>query len=114
MGGRSRLARDLHMRNRGNCCQGLATKTMGPHHLKVLQASNLAGGVAHHGERQVVFIDALPIVGNSNSTDTPFFEGNGNTAGLCIDCVLEQFFDHRCRPFNDFASRNLADQRIGQ
>ena len=68
------------------------------------------------GQRQCQFVfgDADAVVADANELDATFFklDLDGRTAG--VECVFQEFLEHGGRAFDDFASRNLANQQIGE
>ena len=100
--------------NRVDGGQRLAAKTHGGHRLQVLQAANLAGGVALEGNRQFSRRNAHAVVLYRNQPHAAGQQPHRDVARLRVQRVVHQFAHHRGRALHHFTGRNLADQRVGQ
>jgi hypothetical protein len=88
-------AGDAHPRHRGDGGQGLAAEAHGAHVLQVVEAGDLAGGVALQGQRQLVLGDAAAVVGHPDAPHAALLELHldGRRAG--VHGVFEHFLEHR-------------------
>ncbi len=67
-----------------------------------------------HGQRQFVRGDAAPVVADADQPDAALLELDIHARGAGVECVFDQFLDHRCGPLDDFAGSDLVDQNLGQ
>jgi hypothetical protein len=79
-----------------------------------MAGSNLACGVAFQAEQGVVSIHPDAIIYNADRRGTASHYRHFDPGRPGIDAVLDQFFDHRCRPLDHFARRDLTCDFIGQ
>jgi hypothetical protein len=105
---------DRQARDRGDRGERFAAKSHRRHALEVLQAGNLAGGVAREGERQLACGDALAVVLHLDALDAARLEADGHRCGAGVQAVLEQLLQHRGRPLHHLAGGDLAHQQLGQ
>jgi len=100
--------------DRGDRRQRFATKTERGHGFEVVQAGDLAGGVARHRQRQLLRGDPAAIVTDADQAHAALFQVDVDPGGAGIQCVFHQFLDHRRRPLDDFAGGDLVDQDFRQ
>jgi hypothetical protein len=82
--------------------------------LQVVEAGDLAGGVALEGQRQLVLGDAAAVVGHPDAPHAALFElhVDGRRAG--VHGVFEHFLEHRGGPFDHLAGGDLVDEVVGR
>jgi hypothetical protein len=82
--------------------------------LQVVEAGDLAGGVALEGQRQLVLGDAAAVVGHPDAPHAALLELHldGRRAG--VHGVLEHFLEHRGGPLDDLAGGDLVDEVVGE
>ncbi len=114
MGGVARAAGDRQARHRGDGSQGLATEPHGDHRFQILEARDLARGVACERERQLLARDAGTIVLDLDALGAAGIELHRDRLRAGIDRVLEQFLEHRRRALDHLAGGDLADQELRQ
>ena len=108
----------LIRRSRGQCQVGngrdarqrFAPKAQASDTLEILEAGDLAGGMADKRERQIIAMDAAPIIADSNQTGTTLFHLDSNASCTGVQAVFKQFLHDRRRSLDHFACRDLADQ----
>ena len=99
---------------RGDRGQRLAAKAQGTHVFQVVQRGDLRGGVARQGQRQLIFIDAAPVVGDGDAFHAPFFQPHRDLRGARIERVFQQLLDHGRWPLDHLASGDLRNQLVRQ
>jgi hypothetical protein len=75
----------LDLGHRGDGGQGLAAKAQGGDPLEVVEAADLAGGVAVEGEEGVVAPQAVAVVGDGDALPAAAFELDVNFAGPGVE-----------------------------
>ena len=100
--------------NRGDRSECLSTESMGEDLAEIIEGPNLTCRVPLY--RQGKFRSGYPtaIVAHTNYSDPTFFKFDMNRVCLRINRVFHQFFDHRGRPLDDLARRDLANECIGK
>ena len=101
---------DGKARYRGYARQGLAPEAVREDALKVFQTLYLAGGMAGNGQLQIRRGNTAAVVLNADTTLPAVFKADINLAGLGIQTVFHQFFQHAGGPFNHLASGDLVAQ----
>ena len=104
-------------RQAGDCGdrgERLAAKAHGRDRLQVLEAADLAGGVARERERQLVARDAGAVVFHLDAAHAALVERHGDAGCPGVEAVLEQLLEHRGRPLDHFAGRDLRDEELRQ
>src|SRR6266850_2302124 len=81
---------------------------------QVLEAADLARGVARERERQVVARYAGAVVVDLDALRAALVQRHGNGARVRVEAVLEQLLQHRRGPLDYLAGSDLAHQEIGQ
>jgi hypothetical protein len=100
--------------DRGDRRQRFAAKAQGRHLFQIIERTDLAGGVASDGQRQVLGGDAVAVVTDANQANAAFLQLDVDPPGAGIERVFHQLFDHRRRPLDHFTGGDLVDQGIGQ
>ena len=75
---------------------------------------DLAGRVPFDGQPGVVRLHPLAVVLDVNQLLAAKLDGDGDTPRAGVDRVLDQLLDHRGRPLDDFAGRNLVREIAGK
>ena len=101
-------------RHRTDAGQGFAAKSHRADIFQVIQAGDLAGGVARQGQRQFVPGDADTVVPDPEQSQAALFHIDIHPAGLGVEGILDQLLDRRCRPLDDLAGSDLIDELRGQ
>ena len=104
----------LHPRNRGDARQRLAAEPERAHRLEVLDAADLAGGMAGERERQLGGRDAGPVVTHPDQLGAAALDLDLDRTRAGVEAVLDQFLDHRRRALDHLAGRDLVDELLGQ
>ncbi len=65
-------------------------------------------------QRQFVRGDTATVVADTDQPDAALFELDIHARGTGIECIFDQFLDHRCGPLDNFAGSDLVDQNLGQ
>jgi hypothetical protein len=97
-------------RDRQQARQGLAAETERAHALEVLEAGDLAGGVALQCQRELAARDAVPVVAHPDQGQAAQFQLEVDAPGARVEAVLEQLLDRGGRPLNHFAGGDLVDE----
>ncbi|MNV51748.1 hypothetical protein D3C71_1438060 [compost metagenome] len=100
--------------DRGDRRQRLAAETERGHRLEVVQAGDLAGGMARDRQRQFFRGNAAAVVTDPDQAHPALFQVDVHAGGTGVQRVLDQFLDHRGRAFDHFAGGDLVDQDLGQ
>ena len=100
-----------HRRDRG---QRLATKAHGGDRLQVMQAADLAGGVALERHGQLLHRNAAAVVFHHDGAHAASHQLDLDVAGAGVQRVVHQLAHDRGRPLDDLARGDLADQLVGQ
>ena len=98
------------MRHRRDRWQRLAAESERDDRPQIVGVGNLAGGVPLEGEPGVVGIHAFAVVLHADLFLASELDVNGQAPRPGVDGVLDQFLDHRGRPFDDFAGGNLIGE----
>src|SRR6185437_2842305 len=102
--------------------QRLAAKAEGGDALQVSQRVNLAGGVAGEGQRHIIRRDARAVVADADQVEAAARDLQPNRAGVGVQRVLDQLFDHRRGPLDHLSggdlggdiARQLADWHVNR
>ncbi len=114
VGVRSMPTRERDARNRSDRGQRFAAKAEAGDALEVVEAADLARGVARQRRRQVLGRDAAAVVGDADQAHTAFFQLHVDPGGAGIEAVFQQFLEHRGGAFDHLAGCYLADQEVRQ
>ena len=109
-----RATGDAQPRHRTDRWQRLAAKSKRCNRLEILERGDLAGGVALHGERQLVGLDADAIVAHPHQAEAALLDVDLDAPRAGIERVLDQLLDDGGRPLDDLAGGDLIDQGGGQ
>ncbi len=66
------------------------------------------------GERQVVALDALPVVDHAHAAHAAFGEVHRDRTGARVEAVFEELLERRRRTIDDFTGGDLIHQQVGQ
>jgi hypothetical protein len=99
-------------RHRRDRRQRLAAEAQREDALEVVEAGDLAGRVAGQRQRQLGGRDAAAVVAHADQPDAAFLEFDIDAQRTGVERVLDQFLDHRGGSLDDFAGRDLVDQRF--
>src|SRR5439155_26270827 len=105
-----RAGGDRDSRDRGDRSERLAAKSHAADAFEVLQAADLARGVARERERQVVARYAGAVVLDLDALRAALLERHGDAARVRVEAVLEQLLEHRRGPLDHLAGVDLAHQ----
>jgi len=100
--------------DRGNRGQRFATKTHGGDLFQIIEAGDLAGGVARYRQCQFIGGKATAIVAHTDQAYPALFQIDIQARGASIERVFDQLLDHRGRALDHFTGGNLVDQYVGQ
>ncbi len=100
--------------DRGDRRQRLAAETERGNGLQVIERGDLAGGVARHGQRQLVGSHADAIVADADQADAALFQVDVDAPRTGIERVLDQLLDHGRRPLDHLAGSDLVDEGVGE
>ncbi|MNM52975.1 hypothetical protein D3C81_640660 [compost metagenome] len=114
MGGIGGAAGQHEVRDRRDGRERLAPEAEREHGFQFVERGDLAGGVAREGHGQFVGRNAAAVVRDDHAPHAALLEPDGQLRGAGIECIFEQFLDHRGRPFDHFAGGDLADQLVRQ
>src|SRR5712664_2962060 len=109
-----RAGGDRDSRDRGDGRERLAAKSHAADAFQVLEAADLARGVARERERQVVARYAGAVVVDLDALRAALVQRHGDAARVRVEAVLEQLLEHRRGPLDHLAGGDLAHQQIGQ
>jgi hypothetical protein len=100
-----------HRRDGG---QRLAAKAHGGDLLQVLQAADLAGGVAPQRDRKFLARNAGAVVLDRHQPHAAGQQPHRDLGGAGVQRVVDQLAHHRRGPLHHLAGGDLADQLVGQ
>ena len=92
--------------------QCFTTEAHGGHGFEIMQAADLAGGVALHGERELLGRDAATVVLDGNQAHATGLQADGDLGRAGIEGIVQQFAHHGSGAFDDFAGGDLADELV--
>ena len=98
----------------GNGGKRLAAEAEGLDRPKIAVLGEFGGGVAGQRKRQLVAVHAAAVVGDPNEAAAALLQRNLDGARACIDGVLDQLLDHRCRPLDYLSRRDSIDHALRQ
>jgi hypothetical protein len=78
--------------------------------LEFFERADFARGMTRERESEFVFLDATPIINDSNPSDATCFESNLNRLRARIDGIFHQFFKNRSGSLDHFASGDLTHE----
>ena len=79
-----------------------------------LRLGELAGRVTREGEREVVGLDAFPVVTHTEELLATVLEVHRDLRGVSIEGVFDQLLEHAPRSFDDLTRRDPVDHVRGQ
>ena len=94
--------------------QRFAAKPQGRDVLEVVQRGDLAGGMARESDADLLRRDADAVVAHADQAAAAAFQLDLDAPRARVQGVLDQFLDHRGRPFDDLAGGDLIDECVGQ
>ena len=81
--------------------------------IDVVEIADLARGVTLYGQRQVVLVESVAVVGHLDQIHAATVDLNGDVRGVRIQRIFDQLLHRRQRPFDDLAGSDLvSDTRI--
>jgi hypothetical protein len=108
------VAGQREARDRGDRRQRLAAEPHGVEGEEVGGLGELRGGVAREREAELARPDAGAVVDHPDPAAAPAVDLDRDRAGPGVDRVVDQLLDHRGRPLDHLAGRDLVDHVIGQ
>jgi hypothetical protein len=100
--------------NARDAWQRLTAKAEGANSSQIMAGSNFACCVAFQAEQGIVSIHPDAIIYDADRSGTSSHDRHFDPGRSGIDAVFDQLFDHRCRPFDHFACRDLTCDFIRQ
>ena len=107
-------AGDGQLGHRAQRGQRLAAETHRADLLQIVEAGDLAGGVALEGQRQLVGRDAGAVVLDQDGAHAARGQPQRDLASAGVERVVEQLAHHRAGALDHLAGGDLADQLVGQ
>ena len=101
---------DLHSRDGRDRCQSLAPEPERRDGFQLGRLVQLAGRVTEHGERELARRHAGAVVNDFDRIEAAALDGHRDPRRARVHCVLDELFDDRCRPLDDFTRGNLTDR----
>jgi hypothetical protein len=102
------------LRDRGDGREGLAAKAKAVDLVEIVEAAELAGGMALKGQPRVLRRHSRAVIGDDDQGGTATLDLDPHPPGPRIDRVLDELLDHRGRPLHDLAGGDLIHQRVGE
>ena len=81
--------------------------------MQIIQRRDLAGGMAHQGQRQFILGDAPTVVAYTQELDTAALQLYRDVRRTCVEAILQQFLQGCSRTLDHFAGGDLVDEEIG-
>ncbi len=78
--------------------------------LQVIEARDLAGGMARQRQRQFLGRDSDPVVTHAAELDPALLDIDVHRRRAGVEAVFQQFLQHGCRALYDLAGGDLIDQ----
>ncbi len=103
-----------HARHGRDARQRLAAEAQRAHRLEVVDAADLAGGVAGQGEQQLVRGDADAVVAHAAELGAALLHLDVDRQRARVEAVLDQFLDHGRRALDHLAGGDLVNELLGQ
>jgi len=107
-------ADQFHVGDRGDGRQRFAPKAHRGHPFKFQQVADLARGMALERQWQFARWDTQTIVFDHDSPNTTAAQAQHDVACTGVQCVVQEFPNHRSRPLHHLAGGNLTDEFIRQ
>ena len=79
---------------------------------QIVSGTELARGVAFKRQQRVVVRHPVTIVDHANHALAADFHFDANGLRTRVDGILQQLFDHRRRPLDNFARRDFVRHRL--
>ena len=105
---------DPQFGDRGDAGQGLTPEAHRAYGVEVVLGDDLACGVRHDRETQLLRGHARTVVGHTDELFSAILDGDRDACRPGVDRIVDQLLDHAGRPFDDLASRDLVHQQVGQ
>ena len=109
-----RAGHQLHPGDRGDRGQRLSAKAQGRDREQVVARAQLGSGVAFKGQESIVAHHAAAVIGDAYELASAALDRNHDAGGAGVERIFQQFLDHRCRPVDDLARRDLIGHLVGQ
>jgi DNA-binding SARP family transcriptional activator len=101
-------------RHRCDRRERLAAEAERGHGFELIERPDLAGRVAREREGEVLACDPGAVVVHLHPPRAAFDERHAELARAGIEAVFDQLLEHRRRPLDHLAGRDLADEQLGQ
>ena len=75
---------------------------------QIVAGFDFAGGMPFKTQQGVISIHADAVINDANHCGSAACDRHFDPACTRVDAVLDEFFHHRSRSFNDFSGGNLA------
>ena len=98
-------------RDRG---QGFSAKAQGGNREQIVARAQLGGSVPFERQQRIIAHHAAAIIGNAYELASSALHADHDAGGAGVEGILQQLFDHRRRPVNYFAGRDLIGHLVGQ
>ncbi len=92
----------------GDRGQGFAPKTERGHAEQVVAVAQFARGVAGHGQRQFVGLDAAAVVGHAHQFQPALLNRHVDPLGPGVDGIFHQLLHHASRALDHLAGGDLV------
>ena len=102
------------LRHRRHAGQRLAAKAHAGDLLQIIQRGDLAGGVAHQRQRQIIPGDALAVVAHAQQLDAAAFQLHRDVRRTGVQAVFQQFFQGCSGTLDHLSGGDLIDEQVGQ
>ncbi len=99
---------------RGHAGQRLTAESHAGDALQIVERGDLAGGMAHQCQRQLLRRDAAAVVAHAQQFHTAAFQLHGDLCRTRIQAVFQQFLQGGSGPFDDLAGGDLVDEQVGE
>ena len=114
VGGAVGAAGDAQTRDGGDGGQGFASEAHGADPLQIVQAGDLAGGVALQGQGQLILGDAAAIIGHPDAPHAALLKLHLDGGGAGVHGVFQHLLEHRSGALHHLAGGDLVDQVVRQ
>ncbi len=102
------------MTHLGNGGKRFSPKSQRAHVEEIFRIPDFTCRVTGDSQLQVFKGDAATIVGHADEFDTALGHRNINPRGTGVQGVLDEFFHHTGRTFDNLASRDFVDHTLGK
>ena len=109
-----RATRERDVGDRRDAREGLPAEAQRADAFEVLEAGDLAGGVAGEREDELVAVDAAAVVLHADAPDATVVERDLDIGRAGVEAVLEEFLEGGGRALDDLAGGDLVDEQVGE